>query len=298
MDYHVIIIGGSFAGLTAASQLARARRRVLIIDAGQPRNRFATAVHGFFGQDGIPPFEAREVAMNQLAAYPTVTFVEGFAHQAKAVADGFQVGLEDGRRYDAARLILAHGVTDQLPDIPGLKERWGQTVLHCPYCHGYEVADQPLGVLANHELSVHQAQLLPDWGPTTYFSQGVFNPSEEDREALERRDIQLETSPVVALLGEAPELTGVRLEDGRELPIHALFTAPKAGFTGNLAVDLGCELEEGPLGPYIRVDEQGQTSVPGVFAAGDAATAWHNATLAAAAGLTAGVSAHRSLVFG
>jgi choline dehydrogenase-like flavoprotein len=169
MAYDTIVIGGSYAGLSAAMQLARARRRVLVIDAGRPRNRFAAAAHGFLGQDGKPPLAILQEAVRQLSAYPTVAFIQGEALTARRTENGFSIALADGREERATRLVLATGLVDELPPVPGLQERWGATVLHCPYCHGYEVGDRALGVLANHPMSAHQAALLPDWGPTTYF---------------------------------------------------------------------------------------------------------------------------------
>ncbi|UDG78010.1 NAD(P)/FAD-dependent oxidoreductase [Achromobacter sp. 77] len=296
MHYDVIIIGGSFAGLSAAMQLARARRQVLLVDAARPRNRYAAHAHGFLGQDGVPPHEIVANARAQLARYPTVSFLDGEAIQALAQDGGFAVVMAGGEQVRGARLILATGMRDELPPLPGLQARWGQTVLHCPYCHGFEVAGEPLGVLAAHPMSVHQAMLLPDWGPTTYFTQGQFEPSPEDARHLGARGVHVERTPVVALLGDAPALTGVVLADGRELPLRALFVASRVHMASPLAGQLGCEFDEGPLGPVIRVDDMKQTTVPGVFAAGDASTPMSNATLASASGVMAGVCAHRSLV--
>ncbi|GGY88548.1 NAD(P)/FAD-dependent oxidoreductase [Pseudoduganella plicata] len=294
----VIVIGGSFAGLSAALQLARARRRVLLIDAGEPRNRFAATAHGFLGQDGVAPHAIRATARAQLAAYPTVRFHEGAAtavtRSTTASAEGFSVTCADGSRHGAARLILATGVRDTLPDVPGLRERWGRTVLHCPYCHGYELHGAPVGVLAGHEKSAHQAALLPDWGPTTYFTQGAFEPDGEQTALLTARGVTIERTPVVALLGEAPALTGVRLADGRVVPLGGLFVAPRTD-PGPLAGQLGCAVDDGMTGPLVRVDAMQQTTVPGVYAAGDAATIMHNATFASAAGVMAGVAVHQSL---
>ncbi|WP_373981901.1 NAD(P)/FAD-dependent oxidoreductase [Achromobacter sp. JD417] len=296
MHYDVIIIGGSFAGLSAAMQLARARRQVLLVDAARPRNRYAAHAHGFLGQDGVPPQEIVANARAQLARYPTVSFLDGEAIQALAQDGGFAVVMAGGEQVRGARLILATGMRDELPPLPGLQARWGQTVLHCPYCHGFEVAGEPLGVLAAHPMSVHQAMLLPDWGPTTYFTQGQFEPSPEDARHLAARGVHVERTPVVALLGEEPALTGVVLDDGREVPLRALFVASRVHMASPLAGQLGCEFDEGPLGPVIRVDDMKQTTVPGVFAAGDASTPMSNATLASASGVMAGVCAHRSLV--
>jgi thioredoxin reductase len=296
--YDVIVIGGSFAGLSAAMQLARARRRVLVLDNARPRNRFTPHAHGFFGQDGKAPGEIIAEASAQLAAYPTAHIARGEALTAQRVDDRFVVTQSGERASSANRLILATGIRDELPALPGLEERWGISVLHCPYCHGYEVADKRLGVLATHPLSVHQAMLVPDWGPTTWFTQGVVEPSPEEAALLEARNVRIERAPVVEVLGDAPGMTGLRLDDGRVIGIDALFVGPRTQMASPLARQLGCEFDEGPTGPVIRVDGWKQTSVPGVFAAGDAATEWTNATFASAAGVAAGVAAHRSLIFG
>jgi thioredoxin reductase len=298
MLYDALIIGGSFAGLSAAMQLARARCRILVVDAGRPRNRSAKSSHGFLGQDGQAPQQIQQLAADQVAAYPTVDFFKGEALTAHRTDAGeFVVRLSDGRAETARRLILATGLRDELPPLPGLQERWGASVLHCPYCHGYEVADRQLGVLATMAMSVHQAMLIPDWGPTTYFTQSIFEPTPEEAEGLSARGVRLERTPIVALKGEGLGLAGVELADGRVIPIQALFAGPKVHMASPIAEQLGCRLEEGPMGPYIAVDGAKQTSVPGVFAAGDAASPMHNATLSSAAGVMAGFGVHRSLVF-
>lgn len=296
MAYDVIVVGGNFAGLSAAMQLARARRKVLLVDAGAPRNRFAAASHGFLGQDGVAPAAIMREGLRQLSAYPTVDFVHGLALSARGEQDAFELDLDDGQQVTGRRLVLATGVRDELP-LPGMSERWGRSVLHCPYCHGYEVAGRALGVVANGAGSGHQALLVTDWGPVTFFTQG--QPlAEPDLEAkLAARGALIEPTPVVELLGDAPGLDAVRLNDGRVVPVGALFVAPKTEVASPLAAQLGCAFDDGMTGPHLRVDDFKMTSVPGVFAAGDAAAAMHNATLASAAGVLAGVSAHRSLVF-
>lgn len=295
--YDVIVVGGSFAGVSAAMQLARARRRVLLIDAGRPRNRFASHAHGFFGQDGVPPAQIVATATAQLLRYPTVTLVKGEARSAYGEAGNFHVELADGSHRRAERLILATGIRDKVPDLPGLEARWGISVLHCPYCHGYEVGDRRLGVLATHSLSVHQAILIPDWGPTTWFTQGIVEPNAEEAALLQARQVSIERTPVAEVLGDAPAIDALRLVDGRVIPIEALFVGAQTEMASDLADQLGCAFDEGPLGPLVRVDGLKATSVPGVFAAGDASTAMTNATFAAASGVAAGVSAHRSLIF-
>lgn len=294
--YDAIVVGGSFAGLSAAMQLVRARRPVLMVDAGQPRNRFSAAAHGFLGQDGIAPAEIRRIALAQLQAYPSFELVTGLATNAVKVEDLFQVALDDGRTVLGKRLILAIGVTDELPAIEGLAPLWGKSVLHCPYCHGYEIGGGPIGVLASSPLAAHQGMLLPDWGPTTVFVQPGVRFSEDEKWAIEGREARIETVPVARLLTRDGRLTAAELEDGRSVPIDALFVQTKVKPASDLAERLGAAMEEGPQGPHVKVEAWGDTSVPGLFAAGDAASPMHNASFASAAGVKAGISAHRSLV--
>ncbi|WP_428929652.1 NAD(P)/FAD-dependent oxidoreductase [Marinibacterium sp. SX1] len=278
-------------------QLARARRAVLVLDNGLPRNRFAKTSHGFPAQDGRRPAQVQADLRKELAAYPTVDFRDAAAVTAHGDVEGFHIALADGSIKTARRMILAYGVHDTLPDLPGFAERWGTSVLHCPYCHGYELNRQPVGVLARDEASMHQAMLLPDWGATTLFTQGVFTPTTEQRDMLAGRGVRIEEVPVAELIGPAPALEAVRLADGREIALAGLFLAPQTAPTCDLGAQLGCPTEDGPTGPYLRVDAMQATSVPGVFAAGDLASPMANATRAAAAGVMAGTAAHRSLIF-
>jgi thioredoxin reductase len=307
--YEVIVIGGSFAGLSAAMQLARARRRVCVVDAGQPRNRFAAASHGFFGQDGEPPLAMIEQARRKLLAYPTVALRQGTAVSATAQQSagspesGFAVVLDDGTHLEAHKLVLAFGVSDGLPDIAGLRERWGTSVLHCPYCHGYEFAGQRLGVLYHSPQSGMHAQLIADWGPTTLFLNGETTLEDSERTRLLALGIAVEPARIAALEGPDRALSGVRLvanggADGRLMPIDALYVAATTSPASPLAEQLGCALDEGPVGPCIRTDANKMTTVPGVYAAGDATLMRHNATLASAEGVLAGVGAHQAMVFG
>ncbi|MGI3131065.1 NAD(P)/FAD-dependent oxidoreductase [Halopseudomonas pachastrellae] len=296
MEHDVVVIGASFAGLAAALQLARARRRVVVVDAGAPRNRFTRASHGFLGLDGRSPAQIRELGLTQLLAYPTVTLVEDEVIRASRNSGGFILNLKQGEPIAARRLLLAVGVVDALPDVAGLTERWGVSVAHCPYCHGYEFAGGNLGVLATGPQSIHQALMLPDWGPTTLFTQGVFKPDEEQSRTLQARGVVIEPVPVVALEGEGAELATVRLADDRRIALVGMFVAPQVSVVGSLATQLGCAEQDCPQGSYLQLNELGETSVQGVFAAGDAAMAKHNATLAAASGVLAGTGLHQSLI--
>ncbi|UIJ46731.1 NAD(P)/FAD-dependent oxidoreductase [Sphingomonas cannabina] len=293
-----IVVGGSFAGLAAATYLARARRRVRVIDAGKPRNRFAEKSHGFLGHDGSDPRTILAAARTQVAAYPTVEIVEGEAVEARADGAGFSVGLAGGETLQASRLVLAFGLTDGLPPLPGLAERWGKTVLHCPYCHGFEFADERLGVLYTMPNSIHGAMLIAEWGPTTLYLDGQAVLDAESEAELVRRGVAIERDPLAGLEGEGAGLSHVRFADGRRRAIDALFVAPRSTLTSPLAAQLGCAIDEGPMGPVVRTDGEKRTTVPGVYAAGDIARAPHSVSWAVADGVMAGVAAHRSLVFG
>lgn len=241
----VIIIGGGFAGLAAAMPLTRARRRVLLIDAGRPRNRFAAHSHGFLGQDGVAPADIQARGMAELSVYPTFTLVQGDVVGATGAQDAFTVTMADGSTHKGRRLILATGVRDELPPVPGLTERWGVGALHCPYCHGYEVAGHPLGILGTQAGSDMKALLVSDWGPVTLFTQDAFLPNPEMMARLTERGIMVETVPITEMLGEAPSLSAVRLADGRVLPLAALFVAPRTHMASPLALQLGCAFDEG-----------------------------------------------------
>jgi thioredoxin reductase len=297
--HDVTIIGGSYAGLSAALQLGRARRSVLVVDAGQRRNRFATSSHGFLGQDGQPPDAIAAKARAEVLEYPTVRLLEGTARDAKPIEGGFAVRVGD-EEYRSKRLILATGVADELPAIPGLAERWGQSVFHCPYCHGYELDKGRLGVLGAGPLAAHHAVLVSEWAGDermTLFLDRAVELSAEELAMLEARRIRLERARVVAVEGTAPRID-VRLEDGRVTTLDGLFVVAKTVLTNSFARELGLELEEGPVGAFYKTDPMKATSVPGVFACGDAGLAMGSVTFAVADGARAGFAAHRSLVFG
>ncbi len=298
MQYDLIVIGGSFAGLSAAMQPARARRKVLVIDAGEPRNRFAEHSHGFFGQDGRTPAAMLDEARRQLLAYPTARTITGRAQQAVKTTGGFEVRTESGEAFEATRLVLATGIRDILPDVSGLAGLWGKKVLHCPYCHGYELSSGALGVLATGPMSIHQAELISDWGKVTFFGNGLFEPDAEQARILEKRDIRFEPGKVSAVEDRGESGLVVRLDGSPSVGVEAIFTAPRNTMASPLAEQLGCAFNEGPLGRAIVVDDKQQTSVPGVFAAGDAARLMHNIAFAVSGGAMAGVAAHQSMVFG
>lgn len=294
MQHDVIVVGGSYAGLSAALQLARARRRIVVVDAGQRRNRFAATSHGFLGQDGRSPQAIVDDARAQLLAYPTVRWISGTAQDARAEADGGFVVDAAGEALRARRLLLATGVVDELPPIDGLAERWGRSVFHCPYCHGYELEQGRIGILATGAMALHQAMLLPDWGTVTLFLDGAFEPDDAHREALRARGVALEHARVTRLSGRAT----VELADDRALEMDGLFTIAATRMASPLAARLGCAFDDGPTGAFIRRNEFMETTVPGVFACGDAARMFGNVATSVGDGAMTGAGVHRSLIPG
>jgi thioredoxin reductase len=295
MPFDALIVGGSYAGLAAGLQLARARRKIAVLDAGVRRNRFSRASHGFLGQDGRAPGDIVADAKAQLLAYPTVSWNETIATSAQRTADGFSVIDQAGRTYDAKRLILATGIVDEMPDIPGFAERWGEHIFACPYCDGYELHNGRIGVIAVNETSFHQAFMLVDWGSVTLFVNGAMTLDETQTNALTARGVVIEHERIAAITGETPV---VQLADGRGIPVDGLFTRCRNRLASPLADQLGCVVDRDPFTVSIRVTEAKETTVPGVYACGDAARLMHSVTLAVSDGAVAGISAHRSLIFG
>jgi len=294
MNPDVLIVGGSYAGIAAGLILARARRPVTIIDSGLPRNRAASHSHGVLGQDGVSGAELLKNARQQLLDYPSVRWVQGEVVQAQSSAEGVDVRTADGQVLAARKLLLATGIADQLPELPGLAERWGSTVLHCPYCHGYEVGGGAIGLLGGHPMSAAKAPLFAEWGNVTFFSQGL-PISDEERAAMQQRGVQIETTPVVGVQGDQPTWLEVELADGRRIAQRALFVPAMQQMATPLVQQLGCTLVESMMGVLVEVDMMKQTSVPNVYAAGDATTVG-NITLAMAEGVRAGIGVHHALV--
>ncbi|WP_375287097.1 NAD(P)/FAD-dependent oxidoreductase [Sphingomonas sp.] len=298
MDYDIAVIGGSYAGLSAAIYAARGRRSVAVIDAGRPRNRFSPESHGFFGQDGATGAAMLARARADLARYPAVELIAGTATAATADDGLFMVSVADRAPIRVAKLILATGINDILPDVPGLAERWGVGVLHCPYCHGYEHAGRPLGVLGQSEGALHHARLIANWGPTTLFLDAGIAADDATLAGLRETGVRVERERIVELHGSGRELSSIELASGEHVPAVALFVMPGLQLASPIAEHLGCELVDAPTGRIVKVDGAMRTSVPSVYACGDAARAFGNAMLAAADGVIAGGSANYASIFG
>ncbi|MFC7733675.1 NAD(P)/FAD-dependent oxidoreductase [Actinomadura keratinilytica] len=258
----VVVVGAGAAGLNAALVLGRARRRVTVIDAGDPRNAPAAHMHGFLSRDGLPPATLLDLGRAEVARYG-VRLVRG---RVEAVDRGFRVRLAGGPVIGARRVLVATGLRDELPDIPGVRERWGRDLLHCPYCHGYEVRDRPLAVLGTGPAAVHQALLLRQWSDDVVFFPHTLEPTAADRERLQARGLRMVEGEIEHLVVEDDRLRGIALADGRVVPRAAAFLVPRMVPRDELLAGLGCARDGDGR---IAADRTGRTSVPGVWAAGN-----------------------------
>jgi thioredoxin reductase/SAM-dependent methyltransferase len=303
-DHDVVIVGAGPAGLSAAQMLGRARRRTLVVDSDSPRNRFAEHMHAVVGFDGTAPAELRRRGRDEAGAYG-VGFRTARVERVGEIDGGLEVVLAGDERLTTRALLIATGVIDHLPDIPGLAERWGRTVLHCPYCHGWEVRDRRIGVLATSPMSLHQIELLRQWSPDVVaFTAAAGELGDDVHERLHARGIRTVASPVVAVTGPddaAEEADGgaigaVLTADGQRVAIDAIFTGgqlePHDGFVA--ALDLA--RADGPVGSFIAVDAAGATSHPLVWAAGNVVAPMANVPLSMGAGSMAGAAINGALV--
>jgi thioredoxin reductase len=291
----VIIIGGGFSGLSAALQLGRALRRVTVLDTGLPRNRFAAHAHTILGHDHKPPRQILSEAREQIGRYKTVRFVDQAAVSAEGGIDDFRVALADETVLTARRIILAHGVRDEVPDIPGASECWGISYLHCPYCHGTEFAGRRLGGMVKPDAFAFAGPLYRDWSDdlTMFSNDQTLPPGTEAM--LEGRGIRLVTDRVVKLEHDKGHLTAV-VTERESVPIDALFAPPPTAFTTPIGEALGCKVDRAGHGPFFEVDEGQLTSVPGIYAAGDISRPMQSVPLAMTSGAGAAIFAHRSLL--
>ncbi|MBI4940373.1 MAG: NAD(P)/FAD-dependent oxidoreductase [Actinobacteria bacterium] len=295
----VVVVGGGAAGLSAALVLTRARRRVAVVDAGQPRNAPAARMHGFLGSDGLPPAELLARGRREVTGYGG-HLVDGRATDVRRLsADGphgppvLEVGLADGTVLHARRVLVTTGLRDDVPDVPGVRERWGRDVLHCPYCHGHEVRDQPLGVLGGTPEAVTHAHVVRQWsGDVVYFTDGGTLTADE-RRRLVAHAIGIVDDPVTRLVVDDDRLTGVEVATGQVVPRSAVFVRPRVVPHDELLTGLGCATH--PSG-WVATDPTGRTSVPGVWAAGNAVNPRAQVVTAAGEGSTAAIAINDDLV--
>lgn len=295
--YDVVVVGGGAAGLSAALVLVRSRRRVAVVDAGRPRNAPAAHMQGFLGSDGLPPSELLARGRHEVAGYGG-ELVAGTVSSitARGVSGGrrwFDVTLADGTVLRARRVLVTTGLRDDVPDLPGVRERWGRDLLHCPYCHGYEVRDQPLGVLGGTPGALAHAHLVRQWSDDVVFFSHGSTLSAAEREQLVARAIGVVDVPVVSLVVEDDRLAGVELADGQVVPRTAVFVRPVLVPNDALLTGLGCATHEAG---GVAVDATGRTSVPGVWAAGNAVDPRAQVITAAGGGSAAAIAINNDLV--
>ena len=288
--YDVVVVGGGAAGLSAALVLGRARRRVAVVDAGAPRNAPAAHMQGFLSRDGMPPADLLAAGRAEVSGYG-VALVED---RVVGIEDGFTVRLAGGGVLRARRVVVATGVRDELPEIPGVRERWGRDLLHCPYCHGWEVRDQPIGVLGTLPGSVQHALLIRQWSDDVAFFAHTYELTSAERAQLEASGIRVVAGEVVRIVVEDDRLTGVELADGRVVARTAVFVRPgNVPHADGLLAGLGCEVGEDG---FVSVDGTGRTSTPGVWAAGNVVDPRAQVITAAGAGSAAAIAVNADLV--
>jgi thioredoxin reductase len=288
--YDVIVVGGGAAGLSAALVLGRARRRVAVIDAGAPRNSPAAHMHGFLSRDGMPPADLLATGRTEVSAYG-VTLIQDAV---TSIGPGFSVHLAGGRVLNARRILIATGARDELPNIPGVRERWGRDLLHCPYCHGWEVRDQPIGVLGTVPGSVQHALLVRQWSDDVALFRHALDLTSAELGQLRARGVQVVSGIVARLVVEADRLTGVELTDGRLIPRRAVFIRPvNRPHADGLLTEIGCDVDEAG---FVIVDGTGRTSTPGIWAAGNVVDPRLQVIAAAGAGSMAAIALNADLM--
>jgi thioredoxin reductase len=296
-NYDVVVVGGGAAGLNGALMLARARRSVLVVDGGAPRNAPAAQVHGLLGHDGTPPAQLLARGRAEVLRYGG----DVLSGEVGAVArddHGFAVALADGRAFHARRLLVATGLVDELPDVPGLRERFGGDVLHCPYCHGWEVRDQAIGVLSTGPRTAHQALLFRQLSDDVVVFAHTAPPAGDDAERLAARGITVVDGEVVGLELLDDRLAGVRLRDGTVVARQALVVGPRMVARAGVLSALGLRPVEHPsgMGVHVPADATGRTEVPGVWVAGNVTDPAAQVGTAASAGALAGAMINADLV--
>jgi thioredoxin reductase len=294
--WDVIIIGGGAAGLSAALILARARRRVLVFDAQEPRNRFAPHMHGVLSRDGYSPLDLVADGYREVQAVDGV-IENARVTQTRATPDGFEVVTDTGIRATARRLIVATGTRDELPNIPGLAEQWGRGVVACPYCDGYEATGRAIGVLAGSVMGLHKAHMLRSYSSDVTVFTALAGPiPDTDRRVLEQRGIRLEDRPVTHVVMNGNTMTGLALADGTVAPVDVVFAEPSPFARDEPLRQLGVERSDTPFGPWTTVDAFGRTNIQGVWAVGNSANPGALVPIAAGAGATAALAINGELV--
>lgn len=291
------IIGGGAAGLSAALTLARARRKVTVIDGDSPRNAPAAAAHGLLGNEGINPLELLTKGREEVLFYGAEIVPTNVRDISGSVNGGFHLELTNGSSVRANQVVIATGVTDELPDIPGLAERWGKDVLHCPYCHGWEVRDQRIGVLATGPMSAEQALMFHQWSPHLWFFPNGIELPAADLDRLTAVGITIVPGEVSGIDITHGHLTGVALSDGQHIALDAVATPVPTRARLDGLQNLNLEVAENMAGIAVAVDTSGHTSEPGIWAAGNVVNPAMQVSEAAANGARVAMTLNAELIF-
>jgi thioredoxin reductase len=292
-QYDVAVIGGGAAGLSAALVLSRARRSVLVLDAGAPRNAPAAHMHGYLSRDGLPPGELLARGRDEVIGYGGEILAGTVTDLVPGDSGGFRLLLAGGQRFSARRLLIATGLRDELPDIPGLRDRWARDVLHCPYCHGHEVRDRRLGVIGWVPGAVRYAQIVRQWTDDLIYFVAPGTLSTAERTELAARGVGIVEGTVEQLIIDDDQLRGVQLDDGCVVARDALFVPPRFVPNNQLLVGLGCDMDDDG---WVTTDGSGRTTVPGVWAAGNVVDPRAQVITAAGAGSAAAIALNADLV--
>lgn len=290
----VVIVGGSSAGLSAALILGRSLREVVVIDDQKPCNRFSNASHGFLTRDGTRPLELLGIARDQLKRYPSVALKSATAVHIEKLDGGFEIRSSDASKLRARKVLLATGLHDELPPLAGVEGLWGKSVMHCPYCDGYEVRGQALAVYGTDEAALHQVTMLRNWTDNlTLCTADGWKPTAAQREKLIRLGVQVIEQPIAALESTGTQIQAIRFVGGTSLDCAALFIRPKTTHRTTFARDLGCEVDEHNV---IKIDLRGRTSTEGIYAAGDIASPMRSVAIAVAQGASAAYGINADLI--
>ena len=293
-EHDFIILGGSYAGLAAALSLGRALRTVLIIDSGQRCNRRTPHAHNLLTHDGESPAVIAAAAKEQVLKYDTVSFLEETAVSGKKTKTGFSIEVSDGRFFNARKIIIATGLKDLMPEIPGFAESWGISVLHCPYCHGYEVHGKKTGIIGNGEAGYEYAKMISNWtNDLVLFTNGKSTLTEVQVQSLEKHNITIEEGPISELVNTEGYVNKIVLNNGNTYPVSAIYCHPPFEQHSSIPEELGCEMTE--FG-HIKTDDFSKTTVPGVYAGGDNSNRVRSLSTAIASGSFAGAFANRELI--
>lgn len=293
-QFDVIIVGGSYAGLSAGMSLGRSLRKVLIIDSGKPCNEQTPHSHNFLTQDGKTPKEIYELAKKQVLEYKTVEFNQGKAIEAKKVENGFEITTENGEAFEAKKLIIATGIIDEVPNIKGFKESWGISLIHCPYCHGYEFQNKKTGIIANGERGFHISSLVNNLTKDiTIFTRGKADFTEEQFQKLEKNNIKIIETEIDELKHQNGNVESLILSDGKVLNFEAVYSAFPFKQHSEIPVSLGCEMTE--MG-HIKIDQFQKTNIAGLYACGDNCSPMRAVSNAVYTGNFAGVMINAELV--